>query len=557
MTEPIRSTTASPEEVEITPEQAAAELLRRRRARESLEDYARAIDVPGAPVNEQDPECEVFKAVETPLADHHALICREVQACIEKPNGRLMVFAPPGSAKSSYVSVVASVWAMKRYENYRVILTSYASDIAWKQSRRARQLARDPRENAIWSTPAQLAGDQRAVEEWALTNGSEFMAAGLLAGVTGNRADLLIVDDPVKNQTDADSPRIQQRTIEEFHSTADSRLKPNGSIVVVQTRWNENDLSGQILPEDWNGQSGDILCRDGQVWRVVNMPAKAEHADDPLGRQIGEYLWTEWFPPKHWELRENNPRAKRTWAALFQQRPKSADGIDFERAWFIPYDPDIAPGLPGGRPANLTLYGASDYASKEPIEGEKVDFTEHGIAGIDNVYHMWLLDWWYGQKNSDVYIQAWIAMLRRWPGCRRWWHEGGPIGNAILPAMNQAMRTSGGTNGVGRVYVPLEALTSIQNKTVKLASFQAMAAGFTVHYPLRRPWADRVIDQLLAFPGGRYDDAADVCGLLGRGIDKMMKGNVPSAQTRKPGLIPFTQEWLEYSENTRPKIRYT
>lgn len=525
------------EEYDISIEQAAAELLRRERSQQSLAEYARSIDVPGAPAN-ADPENEQFRPVETSLAAHHLLFLRKAQECIEKRNGRLMVFCPPGSAKSSYLSVVTPSWCMAKWPGYRVIIASYASDIAEKHSRRARSLCRQEAHVSIWPDQPELKNDQRSVREWALSNGSEFMSAGIQAGITGNRADLLIIDDPVKNREDADSETIQKKTAEEFRDSANSRLKPGASVILIQTRWNENDLAGSLLPEDYKGESGPVLCRDGLVWEIINLPAECERTDDPLGRQLGEFLWPEWFDADHWNMRKNDPQGQRTWASLYQQRPTAGDGIEFKREWFKWYDE-------GELPAQLTLYAASDYAVKQ----DKGDFTEHSVWGIDPVGDLWAIDWWYGQKTTDITIAQFVMMVKKHKRIMKWWHEGGPIGEAITPAMNKALREA-------KTYVVLEPMPSIQNKAVKLASFQARAATGTVHLPKHRPWAQRAVDQLCAFPAGRYDDAADTCGLIGRGIDAMANPHIPSARPR-PQLVPFTAAWLEYQEpDDRHKPRY-
>lgn len=538
---------------------AVSELLRRQRAQRSLAEYARAIEIPGAPATD-DVEAEQFKPIESSLAKHHLLFLNKAQECIEKKNGRLMVFCPPGSAKSTYLSVVTPSWCMAKWPQYRVIIASYASDIAEKHSRKARNVCRQEQHVSIWPDRPELRADQRAVGEWALSNGSEFMAAGLQAGITGNRADLLIIDDPVKNREDADSETIQKKTSEEFRDSATSRLKPGASIILIQTRWNENDLAGSLLPEDYDGRSGPVLCRDGQVWEIVNLPAECERTDDPLGREPGEYLWTEWFDAEHWNIRKNDPQGQRTWNSLYQQRPTAQEGIEFKREWFRRYDPALPRGyaptvnfetnvqitssnMIRGLPKELTIYAASDFATKE----DKGDFTEHGIWAIDPEHNLWVLDWWFGQKTSDVYIAAMIAMIRRWKP-RKWWHEGGPIGEAIAPAIIKSMRES-------KCYTVLEAKPSIRNKAIKLSSFQARAANRTVYFPANAAWADRVITQLCSFPAGRYDDAADVCGLAGRGIDDMANPYVSSVE-RKPQLVPFTAQWLEHvetNESNRPR----
>lgn len=529
----------------LSPRDAAIELLRRRRARNSLEEFARAIDIPGAPVGADD-ATEVFRPIELALAQHHRLMCAAIERTMLTPGGRLIMQAPPGSAKSTYTSVLAPVWALSRTPNTRIILASYAANIAWKQSRKARSLCRSPKQVSIWPDRPYLAADQRAVPQWALTNGSEFMAAGILAGITGNRANGVIGDDMLSGREAADSEIIRQKTFDEFNDSLLTRLLPGGWVILMHTRWHEDDPIGRLLPEDYAGQSGEILCRDGQTWTVLNMPAKAEHEDDPLGRAPGEYLWPEWFPEKHWAQWENNPGAARTWSALFQQRPTAGDGLEFRREWFKWYDPDIEPGKPGGRPALLSHYGASDYATKD----DKGDFTEHGVVGIDQVLDWWIVDWWYGQKTTDVSISAWIEMLYR-NRPRIWANEGGAIDNAIRPSLDSAMRSA-----IPPIYTQLEAMPSVKSKVLKAASFQARVAQGKVHLPLKRAWATRLVDQLCAFPAGRYDDAVDVCGLLGRLIDSMMAPYQPAIHERRRGIKPFTAEWLEATEEEPMQARY-
>lgn len=328
-------------------QQAAKELVRRRRARHSLLGYSHAIDIPGKPVPNDDRKSDWDRdeleylppTIELGVAIHHILMMKEMEACIRKDDGRTMFFLPPGSAKSTYADIVAPTWAMGMWPGFRTILGSYASTIAIKQARKARSIVRQLAYQSIWPERPTLSDEKQSAEEWALTNGSEFMAAGLLAGITGNRCDLLILDDPVQNREAADSATIREKTYQEYIDTALSRLKPKGSVFLPMTRWHEEDLAGLILPEDWAGESGDIACRDGQVWRVVCVPAECESANDPLGREIGEFLWPEWFGygDKHWAPWRNNPRAQRTWSALYQQRPAPDTGIHFSRDMFQRY----------------------------------------------------------------------------------------------------------------------------------------------------------------------------------------------------------------------------
>lgn len=546
----------------VSRELAALELVRRRKAQASLVDFARSIDIPGMPVQQVPDDYDyleeiAFKPVESTVALHHRVIMREIQTCMETANGRLIIQAPPGSAKSTYADVVAVPYAMGRWPGSRYIITTYATKLARKQSRKALQICRSSNYRSIWDQRPQVRRDIGSAEEWALDNGSEVMAAGILAGITGNRANGIVCDDLIANREEAESKVQREKVMDEFRDTVESRLLKDGWIILINTRWSTEDPCGSILPENYKGQSGLVLCQDGQWWRVLNLPAKAENADDPLGREIGEYLWPEWLAPSHWQRFENNPLGRRRWASLYQQRPTSDAGDDFDKAdaqWYHP----------GEQPKNLRLYGASDYAVKEvdPEEARrgKVDKSEHGLVGMDDVGDLWFLDWATLQgKGTDKAIGAWIKMLRRarsWnkAGAARWWDEGGVIDKAVRPAVRRAMREA-------KTFVQLEPLPSIADKRAKVQSFAARYQARTTHWPLdaqgqQEAWAAEAIDQLVNLGAHRYDDKADVCGLIGRGIDLMHEAPA-DPEEEPPGVTPFTEPWLESKElPDRPRIRY-
>jgi predicted phage terminase large subunit-like protein len=200
-------------------------------------------------------------------------------------------------------------------------------------------------------------------------------------------------------------------------------------------------------------------------------------------------------------------------------------------------------------PKSLRIYGASDYATMEPRHGKKEpDFTEHGVWGVDRIGDLWAIDWWSKQCETDVGIAAFIRLVTQWKPVR-WFNEGGLIDKAIGPAIRSAMQHS-------QKFVAIESLPSLDDKAVKLQAFHARATAHTIHLPVRRKWAEDLIDQLVKFPGGRWDDKADVCGLIGRGVDQMMDARLPS-HTSRPVLVPFTEAWLEFNDrNEKPKVRY-
>lgn len=526
--------------ITITPEEAALRLLRRQRMNESLIGFAQNIDIPGAPAKD-DQEIEEFDrlmaqggSIETGLAAHHVLLMQKLQETMEKPYGRLMVFMPPGGAKSTYCSVVAPAWYMGKNPGSRIILASYGTDLAKKHGTKARAIVSQP--NYVDAFDTTLSKETGAREFWKLTNESEYMSGGLLSGITGNRANGVIIDDPIKGRAEAESQTVRERTIEAFEDDLKTRFIPQAWMVLVQTRWHDEDLAGQILPEDYNGESGLIQCRDGMEWEVINLPAKCERDDDPLGRAKGEYIWPEWFDARHWyqyEPRKGDPNSpnERTWAALYQQRPRPDSGNQFEREWVNWYPL-------GDHPKYLNVYTASDYS----VSDGAGDFTEHGVAGLDKDGNIWILDWWYGQNAPDITIDALLDLALRWKAISGF-DESGLIEKAIKPQFMMRQRQR-------KQYLPIEYLPTIGDKTARFQSFRGMASSGKLYVP-ECPWGRRLVDQLCVFPGRSHDDAVDVCSLFGRGLEGMIWSQEKIPQPVKKGIEFGSWEWLTY--NDRPK----
>ena len=436
----------------------------------------------------------MFYPVETGLAQHHIYMLEVMERVIEGQIPRAMFYLPPGSSKSTYGSVVAPTWAMGRNPGTKIILASYGSDLARKHGRRARQVAKSPEYAAIFQT--KISQDTSAADEWALDNGSEYLACGILSGVTGNRAHGIIIDDPVKGRQDADSETVTQRTWDVYQEDLRTRLLPGGWEILIATRWSDNDLAGRLLPDDYDGETGMVRCKDGREWYVVCLPALCERDDDPIGRTPGEYLWPEWFPRDHWTPFQQQTR---TWNALFQQRPQPEQGTFFQRDWFQRYKT-------GELPKFLHKYGSSDYA----VTDNGGDFTEHGVIGVDPNSDLWVLDWWSGQREADVWIDAQLDLMNLHKTfC--WFGESGVIKRAISPFLKRRMNER-------KVWGRVEWLTSIVDKVTKARGFQGRAAAGKVHIPIG-PMGDRLIDQLLRFPTGKNDDIVDVFSIFCLALD--------------------------------------
>jgi predicted phage terminase large subunit-like protein len=316
----------------------------------------------------------------------------------------------------------------------------------------------------------------------------------------------IVVDDPVKSREEADSAVIQQKTRAEFDESLMTRLKPNGWALIIQTRWNQNDLSGGILPEDWAGESGVFLCRDGRLWYVLCIPAEAQ-AGDVLGRKPGEMLWPEWFgqDPDFWTAARRNPR---TWSALYQQRPSPEEGTYFQRAWLKEWTE---------QPAHLRTYGTSDYA----VTDGGGDYTVHRIWGISPTGGIYRLDGWRGQTSSDMWIEKKLDLIEEWKPFA-WFGEGGVIQKAVEPMLLRRMKER-------ELRCRLEWLPSIADKPTRARGFQARAAMGEVWF---EPGAD--VSEFLVFPAGKHDDDVDSAALIGRALDMAHPALVPPEE-KPPG----------------------
>lgn len=479
--------------MQLSPEQAASVLLDRRQARKSLRHFAARVPVPGAPAEDL-PEGSAIPLIETEQAEHHELILDAMQQCMQTRHGRLMIMAPPGSAKSTYASVVAPSWYLGTDDGRRVILASYGDDLARRHGRRTRQLLRARESSAILECT--LDAESRAADEFGLTNGSEYIACGILGGITGNRAHGIIIDDPIKGRQDADSQTIRDRTFAAYEDDLLTRLIPGGWVVIINTRWHEGDLCGRILPSTWAGESGEILCRDGNVWTVLCIQAECDTMSDPLKRPIGAMLWPQWFDDKHWAQFRLN---RRTWSSLFQQRPAPDEGILFRKDDMATYEK---------APDGLRIIGASDYA----VTPDGGDWTEHGIMGIAPDGTEYLLDWWRGQVGPEVWIEKKIDMVVRWKPLA-WFGEMGPIRRATEGRIRQRMIDR-------EALCRMEWLPHIGDKPTKAQSIIATAGMGRLMWP-RAAWVAELQRQCLVFPAGSPDDGVDTLGMLGRGADSL------------------------------------
>lgn len=222
---------------------------------------------------------------------------------------RLAIFMPPRHGKSELCSRTFPAWYLATNPTQRLMLASYESEFAASWGAKAQALYREFAP-IVWGVGASRSAGARG--RWETGQGGGMMTAGVGAGMTGRGANVLLIDDPIKNAQEANSLTYRENAWEWYRSTAYTRLEPEGAIVLIQTRWHEDDLAGRILKDE------------AEDWTVLSLPALAE-SSDILGRAEGEALWPDRYDTER--LKEiRNTVGSYWWAAMFQQRPAPLGG---------------------------------------------------------------------------------------------------------------------------------------------------------------------------------------------------------------------------------------
>jgi predicted phage terminase large subunit-like protein len=274
-------------------------------------------------------------------ARHHRLIIRELEALTRGDTDRLMLFLPPGSAKTTYATKLFPPWFLAQRPGQRVICASASA-------KRAEQFSYDAQRFVSGNeTILGYSLIKESVQHWITTNDGEYVAAGAGAQITGVRADLMIMDDVVAGRDAADSPVERENIWSWWQGDVIGRLKPGAKVILIMTRWHGDDFASRLL----KSPSGDR-------WKVVRLPAIAE-LHDPLGRAPGEALWPEWEGLPLLE-RKRQETSSREWASQFQQRPVVDEGAILKADWWRPWtDP-----LPS-KPDFIMISVDTAYTTKE------------------------------------------------------------------------------------------------------------------------------------------------------------------------------------------------
>lgn len=414
-------------------------------------------------------------------APHHALIAEKLEAVERGDIKRLMIFMPPRHGKSELASRSFPAWFLGRNPDKQIIASSYNSDLAGDFGREVRNIVGSPEYKAVFQTS--LSADSQAADRWHTNNGGSYVAAGVGTAITGRGAHIFLIDDPVKDREEADSDLKRKRVKDWYTSTAYTRLMPGGAIVIIQTRWHIDDLSGWLLNEQAKG---------GEKWEVLSLPAITD----------GCALWPDWYSLER--LGEiKNVIGPRDWSALYQQSPTPDGGGAFKRDWPQTYDEtpdDVAP--------SCNKYILVDAANEKR---KTSDYTAIWVVGVAEDGNYYILDMYRDRMNLTERASMVMKLHRKWKPRQVRYERYGLMADVQHIKIMQ-----------GQQNYRFE-ITEVAGQTPKNDRIKRLIPIFEegkVYFPKSMHRTDHegkthdlvqvfIEEEMLAFPVGRHDDMID------------------------------------------------
>lgn len=454
---------------------------------------------------------------------HHD-ICRRLErfaADVEAGlSPRLMLLMPPRHGKSQLASKLYPAWHLGHYPHHEFIGCSYNISLALDFSREIRDVIKSDYYGKLFPK-TKINPDFMSAEAWRLLSNTGvgaggYNAAGVGGGITGKGAHVLVIDDPVKNNEEAESPDLRKKIWNWYQSTAYTRLAPGGGVLIIQTWWHDDDLAGRLQKEMAEDPEADQFV-------VVKYPAIAE--EDEEFRMEGEALH-----PERYDI-EALLKIKRTlgtnyWSALYQQAPVSEEGAYFNAGMFVhPLDTV--------HNDDLLIYQAWDFAISEE-QVSRGDWTCGVTFGVDyeNTAHMLEL---VRIKTNDTAIMedAVIDMYCRYKQVNGFGVEDGQIWRTFKKGLMRRMRDRG-------VFIPLDdkqnVLKPVKSKMARARPLQGRMQNRKVLFPRGAPWFDTMQRELLRFPAGVHDDIVDAMAWCAQLVVEKSPPAKPKIKFKKPEL---------------------
>ena len=464
----------------LLPHQAAQEVIRRDEAAKTLLSFTE------------------YTKPDYQAANLHKKICDALEHVLAGRIQNLLVEAPPQHGKTELTTRRLPAYLMGRIPGAKVITATYNKEWASDIGRDVRDIVGSDLYQNVFPG-IQLRQDSKATYRWQTSNGGIYISAGIGTSLTGRGGHFGIIDDPFKDSTEADSETRQETVWRWYTNVFLTRLTKAAPKIVINTRWNEFDLTGRILEK---------AKESGEEWHRLNLPAILNEGTDNE-----EALWPEEKPIEYLHGMRAT-MAPRDWLSIYQQSPTSADGTIFKREWFGYYEE---------LPDRLNYYISFDSA-ETPDGGDYTWITVWGVSK-DKVF---VVDMWRRQCSTDVWVEALVGNRHthkegeeRVVGLLEQYEpsalipESDSIWKAVEPFLRRRMLEE-------RQLVLIEPQGhGGKNKPARASAFQGIASMGRVVLPKYHPLTEIWLDQHLKFDQGRYDDAVDASGAFGRFINRV------------------------------------
>lgn len=475
-----------------TPEQRAAiaarELLNRRGALDSLSKFREYI----APTGQND-----FKNVP---AEHHRLIIDHLEQLERGVIQRLLILAPPGSAKSTYCSIQYPLWRLARAPATNILCASNTMTLAEEFNRRRRAVVLMPEWQRLSETGPALI--REGVDHFVTDKQGGVRAAGVGSAIVGFRSQLNVLDDPIASLEEALSPAALDKQWAWFLNEFRTRLVPGAPELIVSTRWAKKDIAGRIL---------ELVRAGKEQWVILRLPMLADHPEDPLGRVEGEALWPEYFTPEHIAEKQLDPFM---WSTQFQQTPLDESGSWVTREQVIYSD---AP--PSGEPYRVI---GVDLA----LTVGRGDYTVFVVGQIDCDRKLHIIHVDRSRTSPDESVDRLFDLALTFQP-REVLIDDDNASKVFRTALHERMRSA----RAGHPPFPLHAEPMRgKDKETRAAAIRAMFMRGDVRI-LRAPWTAALVAEITDFPSGDHDDQVDALGLIGRRFPALSSPVKPKVRT--------------------------
>lgn len=457
----------------VSPEEAAAEVLRRRKARNSLIGFT---------------EYTLPKYMADPF---HHMVAKKLEDVCSGKTRRLMIFAPPRHGKSELSTRRFPAYYLSHHPDRNVISASYNAEFARGFGRNVRDII-SSKEYGILNPDVRIRTDNRAAEEWQLENGGTYFAVGVSTSTTGRGAHLFLIDDPIKDRKEADSQIVRDDQWNWFREVVYTRLEEDAAIVLTLTRWHFDDLAGRLIQQmnDGKGEPWDILSLPAlPIYRKLQDGTPILNDDgsvpgDPLERPIDTPLAPRRFSLKALKDREEvlGPRA---WSALYQQQPLSEEGGMFKPNWFGYVDQ-----LPERR-AMVRAWDLGATSDGDFTVGVLMSRDRDGVFYIEHVIR---------QRGSALDTERLVLNTAK--------NDGRNVKISIPQDPGQAGKSQA-ENYIRRLAgFNVKANRPTGPKVTRAEGFAAQCEARNVKL-VRGSWNQSFIDELSTFPLGANDDQVD------------------------------------------------